>query len=75
MKLGKYQHYKGQFYNVVQIARHSETEEWMVVYQTLYGDYSWWVRPMSMFNEEVDFNGAKRLRFEYVSEIDLPSEN
>ncbi len=50
---GIYKHYKGQLYQVLYCARHSESQEWMVVYRCLYGDYSIWVRPLAMFQEQV----------------------
>lgn len=53
LKRGIYQHYKGQLYQVFNVATHSETQEKFVVYQCLYGDYSMWVRPLSMFIETV----------------------
>ena len=62
---GVYRHYKGREYRVVGVAKHSETEEELVVYQPLYeGTYPLWVRPLAMFVEEVD--GAPR--FAYVGE-------
>ncbi len=70
MKAGKYQHYKGPFYEVIDVARHSETEEEMVVYRTLYGDFSLWVRPLSMFTETVEFEGKEVKRFTYIGEMD-----
>ncbi|MNT57944.1 hypothetical protein D3C72_1953520 [compost metagenome] len=45
------------------MARHSETREWLVVYQALYADYGWWVRPAAMFNETVEVNGLRQPRF------------
>ncbi|QDP01386.1 DUF1653 domain-containing protein [Thalassotalea sp. PS06] len=63
---GKYQHYKGAFYEVMHVARHSETEEEHVVYRTLYGDMSVWIRPLSMFIEEVEVDGAMQPRFKKV---------
>ena len=68
LKKGKYQHYKGPFYEVLDVARHSETEEEMVVYKTLYGDFSLWVRPLEMFIEEVEYKGKNMKRFTYIDE-------
>lgn len=65
---GRYRHYKGKFYEVIDIARHSETEEEFVVYRTLYGDFGLWIRPLSMFTEQVECNGALQPRFEFVGE-------
>ncbi|MBR2660554.1 MAG: DUF1653 domain-containing protein [Clostridia bacterium] len=61
---GKYRHYKGKEYEVIGIARHSETEEALVVYRALYGDRGLWVRPASMWNEEVEQDGKTVRRFE-----------
>ena len=66
LKKGKYKHYKGSMYEVLDVARHSETEEWMVVYKTLYGDFSTWVRPYEMFVEKVEVEGKMLARFEFV---------
>lgn len=63
IKIGKYQHFKGKEYEVVGVAKHSETMEDLVVYRALYGDYSLWVRPLKMFLEEVEFEGEKVPRF------------
>lgn len=64
---GIYRHYKGKDYEVVGTARHSETEEWMVVYRALYGDFGLWVRPLSMFTETVTLeNGDTQPRFKLV---------
>lgn len=65
---GKYRHYKGNEYLVVDIATHSETEEEMVVYKALYGEGKLWVRPLSMWNEKVNVNGEEVLRFSYIGE-------
>jgi hypothetical protein len=65
---GRYRHYKGKEYRVLGLARHSETEEELVVYQLLYGDFSWWVRPRKMFLEHVEVNGVSTPRFAYVAE-------
>lgn len=65
---GIYQHYKGRRYEVIDIARHSETEEQLVVYRTLYGNYDLWVRPLVMFEELVEVDGRKVPRFEFVKD-------
>ena len=65
---GRYRHYKGNFYEVIDIARHSETEEEIVIYRKLYGDYSLWVRPLGMFVEDVLVDGRLVPRFEWVGE-------
>ena len=65
---GRYRHYKGGEYTVIGIARHSETEEQMVVYRPEYGDRELWVRPLSMFSEEVLVEGRNVPRFEYLQE-------
>lgn len=59
---GIYRHYKGNLYEVLEIAKHSETEEVFVVYRALYGDYGVWVRPLGMFTETV--NGVSRFALE-----------
>ncbi len=66
IKIGIYKHYKGNLYEVLETARHSETEEWMVIYRTLYGDEGTWVRPYDMFVETVEFKGEVINRFEYM---------
>ena len=66
-KPGRYRHYKGNEYQVMDVARHSETQEWFVVYRTLYGDYSLWVRPVSMFTETVTVDGYTQPRFAFVA--------
>lgn len=68
LKKGLYKHYKGNMYEVYMFARHSETEEWMVVYKALYGDEGMWVRPYGMFIEEVEVDGKYIQRFEYVGD-------
>ena len=61
---GLYRHYKGNLYEVMMTAQHSETEEWMVVYRAMYGDEGTWVRPFSMFVEKVEVDGKMIDRFE-----------
>lgn len=68
LKLGKYRHFKGNEYELVGIATHSETLEPMVVYRALYGDNGLWVRPMSMWTEQIDRNGYYGPRFQYIGE-------
>ena len=64
---GLYRHYKGQAYQVIDLARHSETEEWHVVYRPLYGDFGLWIRPFAMFVETVEFQGQSVPRFAFES--------
>lgn len=66
MKLGKYRHFKGKEYEVIGTAKHSETLEEMVVYKALYNNNSLWVRPLSMWNEIIEYNGVKVKRFTYI---------
>ncbi|MDR3120102.1 MAG: DUF1653 domain-containing protein [Clostridiales bacterium] len=68
MPLGKYRHFKGKLYEVTGFAIHSETRECMVIYKPLYGERKTWVRPLSMWEEFVDADGAKVKRFAHVSE-------
>jgi len=68
MHPGRYRHYKGNDYIVIGVARHSETEEELVVYRTDYGDRSLWVRPRTMFEETVDVDGERVPRFRFVSD-------
>jgi len=66
VKPGKYLHYKGKLYEVIGIAKHSETLEEMVVYKALYDKGGLWVRPKSMFTDEVLVNGRRAPRFKSV---------
>jgi cyclomaltodextrinase len=68
IRLGTYRHFKGNDYRVVSIARHSETLEEFVVYQALYGEMGMWIRPAVMFAAEVQVDGQKVKRFEYIGE-------
>lgn len=63
---GIYRHFKGNMYQVIAIATHSETLEKMVVYKALYGEQGIWVRPLSMFEEEIEREGKTFKRFELV---------
>ncbi len=63
---GKYQHYKGQFYQVLGVALHSEDESALVVYKPLYGEGGYWVRPYEMFVETVEKDGEVKPRFAFV---------
>jgi hypothetical protein len=63
---GRYRHYKGRDYIVLGVAKHSETEELLVVYRTDYGDHSLWVRPLQMFTEQVFAEGRWQPRFMQV---------
>jgi len=66
LQKGVYQHYKGKYYEVLHLARHSESEEWMVVYKTLYDKEGIWVRPYEMFVEDVSVKGKTVKRFTFV---------
>lgn len=68
LKKGIYRHYKGNLYELVEIATHSETLEKMVVYRALYGEKTLWVRPIRMWDEEVFVQGEKVKRFTLVEE-------
>ena len=65
---GRYRHYKGNDYEVIGVARHSESEEPMVVYRKLYGDGSMWVRPLAMFMEDVVVDGTTVPRFSWIGD-------
>jgi hypothetical protein len=68
IKPGRYRHFKGKEYEVLGVARHSETDEKLVVYRALYGDFGLWVRPVSMWNETVERDGKTFRRFTYIGE-------
>jgi hypothetical protein len=69
MRIGKYQHYKGNLYDVLGVARHSETEEEYVVYRALYGSNELWIRPKVMFLEKVLVDGKEVPRFSYLENL------
>ena len=66
---GIYRHYKGRLYQVLHTAQHSETEELLVVYRCLYGEYDVWVRPLTMFTETVEVDGKEIPRFELIKAL------
>ena len=68
IKIGRYRHFKGNEYEVICIAKHSETQEDMVVYRALYDERGVWVRPASMWNETVERDGKTYKRFTYLGE-------
>jgi len=70
LKKGIYKHYRGEEYEVFMLAKHSETEEWMVVYKALYGEEGMWVRPYEMFVEKVEVEGKMIQRFRYIKNLD-----
>jgi hypothetical protein len=72
IKPGKYIHFKGNEYEVIGTAAHSETQEEMVVYRALYGEGDLWVRPAEMWSEIVEHNGRHVKRFTHVDDIVLP---
>jgi hypothetical protein len=65
---GRYRHYKGKDYEVIGMAKHSETEELLVVYRAMYGERGLWVRPVAMFLETVVVDGLSRPRFQRLGE-------
>ena len=66
MQTGKYKHYKGKEYEVIGVAKHSETLEEVVVYCALYDEHKLWVRPLKMFLEDVKIKGKKVPRFKFI---------
>ena len=66
IKPGKYQHFKGNFYQVIDTVTHSETQETLVLYKPLYGEQALWVRPIEMFLEEIERDGKVFKRFTLV---------
>ncbi|MBQ8405626.1 MAG: DUF1653 domain-containing protein [Clostridia bacterium] len=68
IRLGKYRHFKGKEYEVIGLAKHSESLEEMVVYRALYGEGGLWVRPASMWDEEVEKDGKRYKRFTFIGE-------
>ena len=68
IKPGKYRHFKGNDYEIIGTAKHSETMEEMVVYRALYGEFGLWVRPASMWEETVERDGKTYQRFTYIGD-------
>lgn len=68
LKTGIYRHYKDKLYQVIGVARHSETEEEHVVYRPLYGERGLWIRPLSMFDESIEQDGVKVKRFTFIED-------
>ena len=68
IKTGKYRHFKGNEYEVLFVAKHSETLEERVVYRALYGEGGVWVRPAAMWEEEIERDGKRFKRFEYIGD-------
>ena len=66
IKTGKYRHFKGNVYEVLGVASHSETGEEYVVYKALYGEQKLWIRPKMMFIEKIERDGVAVPRFEYL---------
>lgn len=67
---GRYRHYKGNDYEVIDVARHSETDEWLVVYRPLYGKGGLWVRPLAIFGDTIERNGENVRRFKYIAAME-----
>ena len=72
LKKGKYRHFKGNEYEVLYTAKHSETLEPMVVYRAMYGGHGVWVRPACMWNETVERDGKTYRRFTYIGDGETP---
>ena len=73
IKVGKYRHYKGKYYKVVGVARHSDTLQEFVIYRALYdsrefGKKAWWVKPVSLFTKKIKYKNKRVPRFKYISE-------
>ncbi len=66
VQLGKYRHFKGNLYELIEVAHHSESQEPVAVYRALYGDHGLWVRPLEMFLEAIERDGAEIQRFQYI---------
>jgi len=72
--LGLYRHFKGNYYKVIEVARHSESDEELVIYQALYGDEKFWARPLSMFTEQIVQDTKLVPRFRYCEQQSIVLE-
>ena len=70
VKKGIYRHFKGNYYELLDVAKHSETLEEMVVYRALYGEKGLWVRPINMWDELVEYNGEMVKRFTFIKVVE-----
>ena len=70
VKKGIYRHFKGQLYEVLDIATHSETEEQLVIYKALYGERGIWARPLAMFSDTLERDGKLQQRFTWIEEAE-----
>ena len=70
VKKGIYRHFKGNYYELLDVAKHSETLEEMVVYRALYGEKGLWVRPINMWDELVEYNWEMVKRFTFIKEVE-----
>jgi len=68
IKLGKYQHFKGSYYQVLHLARHSESEEYLVVYHPFDNKNDIWIRPLEMFKETIIRDGKSIPRFQFIED-------
>lgn len=75
IRAGLYRHYKGNYYQVIGVAKHSETEEDLVVYRALYGRFDLWVRPLKMFTEQIEHQGRLVSRFECIKNAEASSQS
>lgn len=75
LRTGIYRHYKGPHYEVLDLVRHSETEEWLVLYRTCYGERGLWVRPYTMFTEWVETPAGRQARFVWAAETEAELAN
>ena len=71
LRPGRYRHYKGNDYEVIGVARDSETEREVVVYRALYGERGLWIRPLEMFTETIERDGRKVQRFAYLTDAPM----